>query len=250
MQLHLSTWPDVEDYLKSSTAIILPIGSTEQHGPNGMIGTDCICPEEIAKGVGEKTGALVGPTLNVGIAQHHMGFAGSMTVRPSTMIAVMQDWVAALSVHGFTHFYWLNGHGGNISTIGSAFAEIRTAYSTGQKGGNAAAPTLQVRNWWMGSRVGALSKKLYADQEGSHATPSEVALTWAAYPAHARPDVKMDPAQAPRGTFGDADDYRAKFPDGRIGSNPMLASVEDGQKILAAAVEDVAEDWAKFTSAP
>ena len=40
MQLALSTWHEVEDYLRTSRGIIVPIGSTEQHGPNGLIGTD------------------------------------------------------------------------------------------------------------------------------------------------------------------------------------------------------------------
>ena len=70
MNLHLQTWEEVETYLKSSKGIIIPIGSTEQHGPNGLIGTDAICAEVIAKGVGEQAGALVGPTINVGMALH------------------------------------------------------------------------------------------------------------------------------------------------------------------------------------
>lgn len=246
MQLHLSTWPDVEDYLKRSTAIILPIGSTEQHGPNGMVGTDAICPEVIAKAVGDETGALVGPTFNVGIAQHHLGFPGSMTLKPSTMIAVMQDWTQSLMRHGFEKFYWLNGHGGNIATIGAAFAELRSSYSLQPAGSNAHAPTLLQRNWWQGDRVKKLSKELYAENEGGHATPSEVSLTWAAYPDHARPDVVMSPARAPYGPIGDAEDYRRRFPDGRIGSNPMLASVEAGEKLLKAAVQDIVEDWESF----
>jgi creatinine amidohydrolase/Fe(II)-dependent formamide hydrolase-like protein len=54
MQLQLSTWQEVETYLRQSTAIILPIGSTEQHGPNGFIGTDALCPEVLAKAVGDE----------------------------------------------------------------------------------------------------------------------------------------------------------------------------------------------------
>ncbi len=49
MLLHLSTWPEVETYLSHSTGMIIPIGSTEQHGPTGLIGTDAICAEAIAK---------------------------------------------------------------------------------------------------------------------------------------------------------------------------------------------------------
>ena len=124
MQLHLSTWPEVEAYLAKSKAILIPIGSTEQHGPNGLLGTDALCPEIIGSRAGDEAGILVGPTFNVGQAQHHMGFSGTITLRPSTMIAAMQDWAQSLARHGFERIYWLNGHGGNIATITAAFSEI------------------------------------------------------------------------------------------------------------------------------
>src|SRR6478752_3780065 len=87
MQLHLSSWPEVQKYLETSKAILIPIGSTEQHGPNGLLGTDALCPEIIAKRAGDESGILIGPTFNVGQAQHHMAFSGTITLRPSTMIA-------------------------------------------------------------------------------------------------------------------------------------------------------------------
>ena len=49
MQLHQSSWQEIDAYLTKSKGIIVPIGSTEQHGPNGLLGTDAICPEVIAK---------------------------------------------------------------------------------------------------------------------------------------------------------------------------------------------------------
>ena len=54
MQLQLKTWQFVEDYLKTKTGIIIPIGSTEQHGPTGLIGTDALTAEMIGRGAGEK----------------------------------------------------------------------------------------------------------------------------------------------------------------------------------------------------
>ncbi|MFI4988795.1 MAG: creatininase family protein, partial [Alphaproteobacteria bacterium] len=71
MELHLQTWREVERYLEKSKGIIVPIGSTEQHGLNGLIGTDAICAEVIGRRAGEQASALVGPTINVGMAQHH-----------------------------------------------------------------------------------------------------------------------------------------------------------------------------------
>ncbi len=126
MLLQHQTWREVEDYLGRSKGIILPIGSTEQHGPNGLIGTDAICAEVIARGVGEAADAMVGPTIGVGVAVHHMDFTGTMTVRPSTLIALMQDYVLSLARHGFRRFYFINGHGGNIATnSGFVFRDIR-----------------------------------------------------------------------------------------------------------------------------
>jgi creatinine amidohydrolase len=247
MQLQLQTWKDVESYLGKSNGIIIPIGSAEQHGPNGLIGTDAICPEVIAKGVGEAAGAMVAPTIAVGMAQHHLGFAGSITLRPTTLIAVVRDTVVSLARHGFQRFYFLNGHGGNIATVTAAFSEIY-AESSMHPAGNRPAVKCKLRNWWESDGVKSLSRELYGSSEGSHATPSEVSLTWYAYPEAARP-MTMDPPVAPTGTFTDADDYRRTFPDGRIGSNPGLSSVEAGKRLYDASVKDLAADYKAWLNA-
>jgi len=247
MLLHLQTWPDVERYLETSRAIILPIGSTEQHGPNGLIGTDAICAEVIARGVGEAAGSLVAPTIAVGMAQHHMAFTGTMTLRPSTLIAVLRDTVDSLARHGFRRFYFINGHGGNIATVNAAFSEIYANASlagadAAGRTGNAGPIRCRLKNWWEAPGVAAISKELYGDAEGSHATPSEVSLTWYVHSDAARP-MTLEPPVAPRGSFTDAADYRRRFPDGRIGSNPGLASVDAGKRLYDAAVAGLADDY-------
>ena len=244
MQLHLQTWPEVETYLRSSRGIILPIGSTEQHGPVGLIGTDAICAEIVARGVGDTADAMVGPTIGVGMAQHHMAFPGSVTLRPSTLIALLRDIVELLAVHGFERFYFVNAHGGNIATVSAAFSEIYAARSMAP-GGNVAPIKCRLRNWWQGEGVGQIAKELYGDAEGSHATPSEVAMTQFAYP-EAIKKAPLDPPIAPRGDFTDAADYRRHFPDGRIGSNPALATPEAGKRLYEAAVAGLAKDYQRW----
>ncbi len=248
MQLQLCTWPEVEAHLKRSTGIIVPIGSTEQHGPNGLIGTDALNAEVIARGVGETAEALVAPTIAVGMAQHHMGFPGSMTLRPSTLIAVVRDTVQSLARHGFDRIYFLNGHGGNIATVTAAFSEVYADRSLERGADNAAGLRCKLKNWYQTPGVKALSMELYGDSEGGHATPSEVSITQFAYP-EAIKQAKMEPRLAPKGPILDAEDYRRRFPDGRIGSDPSLASPEAGKRFYEAAVADLTEDYRAFLEA-
>jgi creatinine amidohydrolase len=248
MQLHLSTWAEVEAYLKRSTGIIIPIGSTEQHGPNGLIGTDAICAEVFAAEVGRAADALVGPTINVGMAQHHLGFPGSMTLRPSTLIAVIRDMVASLSRHGFDRFFFLNGHGGNIATATAAFSEIYAEASLAPPGHNVPSIRCTIKNWWEAPSAKRLSNSLFPGEEGSHATPSEVSVTYHAYPEAVK-TVAMTPRLAPNGSFTDAADYRRRFADGRIGSNPALATKEHGRTIIEAVVPELAESYRQFLTA-
>ena len=114
--------------------------------------------------------------------------------------------------------------------------------------GNAPAIKCRLKNWWQNREVGAIAKELYGEAEGSHATPSEVAITQFAYP-DAIKSVPLDPPIAPRGDFADAADYRRKFPDGRIGSNSALATPEAGRRLYEAAVAAISKDYLDFIAA-
>lgn len=248
MLLQLATWQEVDAYLERSRGIIIPIGSTEQHGPLGLIGTDAICPEFIARGVSEQINALVAPTISVGMAQHHLGFSGSITLRPSTLIAVVRDMVQSLARHGFERLYFLNGHGGNIATMNAAFSEIYADSSFTPGGGNRPCVRCKLSNWYMAPGVKKLAESLFGSSEGSHATPSEISLTYFAYPDAVK-SAPQSPRIAPTGPILDADDYRRRFPDGRIGADSSLATVEAGEKLYESAVSDIARDYQRFVDA-
>jgi len=181
----------------------------------------------------------------VGMAQHHLAFPGTISLRPDTLIAVVRDVVQSLARHGFREIYFLNGHGGNVATVQAAFAQFNAEASF--SGVEGPGPRLKIANWFSGKRVEALSEELFGEGEGSHATPSEISLTWHAYPERAQP-MELEPKRAPKGPIGDAFDYRRRFPDGRIGSDPSLASVEAGTRLFEASVEDTIEDYGAFVA--
>ena len=252
MKLQHCAWPDIEAYLKRSTAIIIPIGSTEQHGPTGFLGTDALCPEVLAEGIGERCGALIAPTLSIGMAQHHLGFPGSITLRPTTLIAVVQDVVNSLARHGFDRFFFLNGHGGNIASVTAAFSEVYAESSLGTASGNRPPLRCRLHNWWDVPGVKRLSSEVFGADEGSHATCSEVSLTYHAFPEAgqrlAAAGDALTPGCAPNGPIRDADDYRRRFPDGRIGSDPRKASAEAGARLYETAVTELSEVWKRFAA--
>ena len=245
MLLERCTWQEVEAYLETARGILLPVGSTEQHGPNGLIGTDAICAELVARGVGEATGALVAPTLNFGMAQHHMAFRGTMTLRPQTLLAVLVDLLNSLAHHGFERCLVINGHGGNMATIMAAFSELHASASMHAES-RSSRLRCRMRNWWGSPAVTELQKELFGERDGSHATASEISLTQFADPESIK-RAPLSPALAPASSgFTDAADFRRRYPDGRIGSDPSLADPSHGERLYHAAVAALSDDYRKF----
>ena len=154
IRLQLLAWPEVEAYLDRCRAVILPLGSTEQHGPTGAIGTDALTAEAVALELGRRSGVLVAPTQSFGMAEHHLGFAGTISLQPSTLLAVLRDIVLSLAGHGFERIFVVNGHGGNIATARAAFAQ---AYASAAARGLDGAQQLRclLANWFMaGAEIG------------------------------------------------------------------------------------------------
>ena len=236
MLLHLSTWQEVEAYLQRSQAVIIPICSTEQHGPTGLIGTDFICAEAIAHALGKEAEALVTSTLTLGMAEHHTGFAGTISLKPSTLALVINDVVRSLAKHGFKRFFFLNGHGGNIAVLKTAFTEIYNEL-----------PDVRCRlgNWWASNEIYKLVKELYGNQEGYHATPSEVAVTMYLYPDSIK-NVPLSESVNKDSRIYSPEEFRKRYPDGRMGSNPALATIEHGQQLFELAVKELVSQYKEF----
>jgi creatinine amidohydrolase len=251
MRLELMTSPTLAAYIAATPDIVVPIGSTEQHGPDGLIGTDHLCAEAVARRFGERAGVVVAPTLAYGMSQFHLGFAGTMTLRPSTLAAVVRDLVASLAVGGFRRIYFLNGHGGNLAPLRSG---IQEHYAERSLAGSAepAGAHCRVKSWWEFPGVNDLRATLYGAHEGYHATPSEIALTQAVFPEAIGSFERPAPEHGPDmilhagDNYYDAADFVRRFPDGRVISHSALATPADGEAILEAAIAGLAEDFEAF----
>ena len=121
------TWPEAEVALAQAQVALVPVGSFEQHGPNGTFEVDTGRAYGFGKLLAARMypRAVLAPAVNLGVSYHHMRFPGSITLRPETFMAVVYDVVWSLQQHGLNKFLILNGHGGNIPSLGVLIVKLR-----------------------------------------------------------------------------------------------------------------------------
>jgi creatinine amidohydrolase len=116
------TNPEVEAFLRDHDTVIVPTGSTEQHGPHGPLLTDVLVPVEVARRVALEVGAVVAPSINYGLSYPHVGFTGVVHLRVPTFMALVEDVCVSLAAIGFRRIVFLNGHYDNTYAIAYACA--------------------------------------------------------------------------------------------------------------------------------
>lgn len=115
------TWEEVASHLESDRAILVPFGSTEQHGPAGVLGVDTFVATGIVEDAASRSGVLCAPPMWFGDSPHHMAFPGTISLRTETLMAVVRDVCMSLARHGFDRIILVNGHkGSNLPALGSA----------------------------------------------------------------------------------------------------------------------------------
>jgi creatinine amidohydrolase/Fe(II)-dependent formamide hydrolase-like protein len=126
------TWKEARERIAESGAAILPVGSTEQHGPHLPIGTDSYDAYWIAKRVAQSLSPpkpIVLPPVNYGVSLHHMKFPGTVSLNPETLISVVYDIAVSLYKHGVRLLLIVNGHGGNIPALQCAMQRLSYQFS-------------------------------------------------------------------------------------------------------------------------
>lgn len=137
MRFEELSWMDVEQYLTQDDRVLVVLGATEQHGYLSLA-TDVKIPMALADAASNQTGVLVAPTLNFGCSPYFLAYPGTISLRSSTLLAIMEDVVRSLTRTGFKRIVVLNGHGGNIG-VKTLLSELADSL-----------PGIQLRwyEWW------------------------------------------------------------------------------------------------------
>jgi len=119
-------YPEVADYLQTSDVAIVPCGATEQHGQHLPVGVDAMTAIAVAEEAAATTGTLVVPPLWYGWSPHHMGFPGTVSLRPETLTGLAEDVMISLLHHGFKRIVLVNGHRlANLPPLSIAVSRVR-----------------------------------------------------------------------------------------------------------------------------
>lgn len=206
------SWPEVEQYLKSNDMVIIPLGSTEQHGPQLPLGTDFYEAFEVSKRISARTGVVVAPVVQAGYSIYHSGFPGTLSLKPETLAQVLVETMEVLQRYGFRRFMLYNYHGGNH--VAQAMAIHRINHTTG---GIAVAIG-------DGGEVPLQGKAPEKQVDDAHAGVDETSIM-----LYLRPDlVRMDRAEKPVIRYG----AEAAELNALIREHPALAAVQPGIEIV------------------
>jgi creatinine amidohydrolase len=177
------TNPEVEAFLRDHDTVIVPVGSTEQHGPHGPLLTDVLVPTEIARRIAGDVDAVVAPTINYGLSYPHAGFTGVVHLRIPTFMAIIEDLCVSLAAVGFRRIVFLNGHYDNTYAIAYACASAADRMPAEVR----AYPV----NYWDGMSADEAAE-FFGPSTGLHANRGETSAVLAINPAL----VDMDAANA------------------------------------------------------
>jgi creatinine amidohydrolase len=237
MRLHDMNWQAVEAYLQHDDRVVLPIGSTEQHGYLSL-GTDAILAERVAIEAAEPLGIPVLPVLPFGLAPYFTAFPGSLTLRTSTFLDVVRDLLDTLAGQGFRRIAIVNGHGGNAPALGLVREWVA--------GPREQRVQVVFTSWYAAPRVAAAAEGYESDP--THGSWFEN-FPWTRLPGVEMPEGRKP--TLPREVVAQAtpDDIRRLTGDGSFGGSYALSDevMDDLWRTGVAEVRDLLTDGWAFT---
>lgn len=240
------TGPEVQEMLKVTDTVLIPVGATEDHGAHLPLGTDSMEAREICRRTAVRLAeqgcpVVIGPVIPFGTSSFHMGFPGTVSISSGTLVTLLKEVCLSLYQGGFRNFCLIHGHDGNLSSMMVAAQEIVDATP------DASAVVL---NWMV-----ALSKIYHTIQKSkkgeSHGGEGETARLLVTHPELVHPErgtafylkpEELRKIQSPEhmktggGIYYGVRSYKALTPYGHIG-DPAMATPETGDKGYDAIVD-------------
>ncbi len=236
IELDTLTWPEVRARIEAGRdTVVVALGATEQHGLHMPLATDALIGDHLALRLADRLDAFVAPTLRVGCSEHHVGFAGTMSLSEETYHAIVADLVSSLLSGGFARIVLLPTHGGNFAPLAAAVEALDAARRSHVVALTDLAVLFQI------AQMGEQEHGVPLAEGGLHAGEWETSMLLAIHPGL----VRMDRAEA--GYTGDmqtavgsmfAGGVASISENGAIG-DPARASAEHGRRYWAAIEEIV-----------
>jgi len=238
IELDTLTWPQVAAEIKAGRdTVVVALGATEQHGRHMSLATDALIGDHLARIVADRLDAFLAPTLRVGCSEHHVGFAGTMSLNEETYHGVIGDLVRSLLRGRFRRIVLLPTHGGNFGPLGVAVAKLEKT----ERSHVVALTDLGVL--FEIAQMGEREFGVPLAEGGLHAGEWETSLMLAIHPEL----VRMDWAEA--GFTGDLQEAVGSMFAGGVASisengtigDPSESSAEHGDRYWASVVDLVLE---------
>jgi creatinine amidohydrolase len=173
------TWPELGDYFENESLAIVPLGSTEQHGPHLPLATDHLIAEGFAREAADRTGYLCTPTIDIGVSPHHRQFDGTMWVDAPVFRDYVESLTRNLAYHGIDRVVYVNAHGGNVEHLREVGRRLRDE------------EVLYAVEWMWNDSIPELVDDLF-EQNGPHGGPKETAMIQYLRPELVREDRLAD----------------------------------------------------------
>jgi creatinine amidohydrolase len=237
------SWREVEEVLQSGAAAIVPMGSTEEHGPHSPTG-DYLITDVIAERVARETGDVMIPTIPFSYSEYFRHYPGTITVQAETLRLLVKDAVYCLLDQGFQHVILFNGHKGNEPILSTLIREIRRERGV-------LVPFVAPLGFGLS---GGLQQELYGDTPTGHGGEPMGSIMTHLFPDlvsldraedwDVRPFLGHQPAGLngivfegkPVGLAVNMEDITP--PSGSL-SDPRVASLDKGERIVESAVKNL-----------
>jgi creatinine amidohydrolase len=234
VDLDTFTWPEVEAEIRDGRdTVVLALGATEQHGRHMPLATDALIGDHLAQLVADRLDAFLAPTLRIGCSEHHVGFAGTISLSEETYHGIVGDLTYSLLRGGFRRIVLLPTHGGNFGPLAGALEKLDESSRAHVSALTDLSVLFEI------ARLGEREYGVPLADGGLHAGEWETSMMLAIHPEL----VRMESAE--RGFTGDLQEAIGSMFTGGVASisengtigDPAGSSAEHGERYWSAVVD-------------